>query len=139
MAALRLFTGPMYEKYNKVLRSVLDTDSGVSLEANSYSTTIGLIISQSDRTKPQTLNPKPCTPTTHTVPLVSSSLSLIALNLNPELVQLLQYHSTSIGLIISESTRMCSLTRLGVFSYENVSLTRSHHLWHPQAVLLMCC
>ena len=45
MVALRLFTGPMYEKYNKVLRSVLDTDSAVSLEANSYSTTIGLIIS----------------------------------------------------------------------------------------------
>jgi hypothetical protein len=64
MVALRLFTGPMYEKYNKVLRSVLDTDSGVSLEANSYSTTIGLII--------------------------------------------------------FESTRMCSLTRLGVFSYQNL-------------------
>ena len=48
MAALRLWTGPMYARYNEAIRDATLRDPGTAaldVEANSYSTTIGLIIS----------------------------------------------------------------------------------------------
>ena len=51
IVALRLFTGPMYERYNRVLRATLDEEQRgaeprVALDvSNTYGTTIGLIIS----------------------------------------------------------------------------------------------
>jgi len=48
VAALRLWTGPMSARYNEALREATLRDPGTAaldVEANSYSTTIGLIIS----------------------------------------------------------------------------------------------
>ena len=52
VVALRLFTGPMYAKYNEVLRvttlqegAAQPVEGTAALEANTYSTTIGLLIS----------------------------------------------------------------------------------------------
>ena len=45
MAALRLWTGPMSARYNEALREATLRDPGTALGANTYSTTIGLIIS----------------------------------------------------------------------------------------------
>jgi hypothetical protein len=48
VAALRLWTGPMYARYNEAIRDATLRDPGTAaldVEANSYNTTIGLIIS----------------------------------------------------------------------------------------------